>query len=153
MQRAAIAFAWREWLRQRSAAGAQRHHLWPGFMSAQPRDIVAVALAPVCSTVLRVVRHSTALELGAMAQSLAGLPVSALIPSASCGSCVWRDKVCASVSWENWKSVTVPKHLAASRLTQSAFQKIQRPFIALCICRVLNLIITPMAEPYSSTKP
>lgn len=54
--------------------------------ATQPRDIVAVALAPVCFLVLHVVRHTTALEPGAVAQSLAGLPASALIPSASCGS-------------------------------------------------------------------
>ena len=45
-----------------------------------------MALTPVVFPVLHVVRHTAALEPGAVAQNLASLPVSALIPSASCGS-------------------------------------------------------------------
>ncbi|KAK5925389.1 hypothetical protein CgunFtcFv8_017915 [Champsocephalus gunnari] len=57
--------------------GSDRH-------ATQPRGytVKRAALAPVCSPVLHVVRLTAALELGAMAQSLAGLPASALIPSA-----------------------------------------------------------------------
>lgn len=50
------------------------------------------------SPVLHVVRHTTALQLGAMAQSLAGLPVSALILSSSCGSSVREETKCVCVS-------------------------------------------------------
>lgn len=58
---------------------------------------VAVALAPVCSPVLRVMRHTTVLEMGTMAQSLAGIPVSALILSSSCGSSVCEETKCVCV--------------------------------------------------------
>lgn len=50
------------------------------------------------SPVLHVVRHTSALQLGAMAQSLAGLPVSALILSSSCGSSVRGETQCVRMS-------------------------------------------------------
>lgn len=93
-------FNWSEWLRQRPGAGALSHHLWPGLMSRLWQwlpcrtawgNSVTVALVPVYSPALYVVRHTTALELGTVAWSLAGLPVSALIPSASCGSSVCKE--------------------------------------------------------------
>lgn len=45
-------------------------------------DKVAVGLSPFCLPFLHILRQTAALKL--MAQSLAGLLVSALIPSASC---------------------------------------------------------------------
>lgn len=92
----------RKGLRRRAQSRLQSlcHDSGNECSAAKPRDTATVALTPVCfPPVFHVERHTTALELGAMAQSLTGLPASALIPSASCVSfCAEKRKpVCAHV--------------------------------------------------------
>lgn len=123
--------------------------------ATQPRDIVAVALAPVCFLVLHVVRHTTALEPGAVAQSLAGLPASALIPSASCGSsgCEKTKCVCVSLCILRKLQKTVADCKACRCIeacTLSFWGKIQGEFIYFEICWGFHLLLD---QVYSAATP